>query len=515
MVYFCVGKFPKQIGMVARRRRFNTRRHMSASGILTTIWVASVIVNGKNSDQRGAYPPYKFHVEFRSDNILEKNNSDAFILSTQGTTEVPYLNAGLGSAPGNHTNATLEVKERFLANLAVSLFKTAVSFVAELWVKEPQGEHTCYRNVCFTPANGLGLSVGGPKMPQEENTTFIFYDNNHLSGQEVNETTWETFLDNYTGNISKPLVAVVHGLNGSRESPWARKLIDALLEKVNCNVLQVDWQERARFPNYAKAASSAPLVGVLLSFMLQKMIQTSNCSLHPDNVHIVGFSLGAHAAGVCGRHFFNTTEFTLGRITGLDPAGPLFVESNVSLSKTDAQFVDVIHTNAGDFAAGKFGLNKAIGHVDFYPNGGSDQPNCSLSKDPGCSHKRAQDLFIYSVLHTCSLKSYYCKNGWRSFLSGECLNITNASYIGEMGYHSIDAPGRGKQYLNTTGAPPYCYNNTEQWNSLLKKLATEKRPEEGDDQTVAVTNQLQQTQNMDSKSEESDVDSLNGHNMLA
>ncbi|KAH9384713.1 hypothetical protein HPB48_026724 [Haemaphysalis longicornis] len=84
-----------------------------------------------------------------------------------------------------------------------------------------------------------------------------------------------------------------------------------------------------------------------------------------------------------------------------------------------------------------------------------------------------------------------------------------------MGYHSIDAPGRGKQYLNTTGAPPYCYNNTEQWNSLLKKLDTEKRPEGGDDQIVAVTNQLQQTKHMDSQSEESDVNSLNGHNMLA
>lgn len=44
------------------------------------------------------------------------------------------------------------------------------------------------------------------------------------------------------------------------------------------------------------------------------------------------------------------------------------------LDMTDAIYVDVMHTNAG-----QNGLNKSIGHMDFYPNGGSNQPNCSDS----------------------------------------------------------------------------------------------------------------------------------------
>ena len=57
----------------------------------------------------------------------------------------------------------------------------------------------------------------------------------------------------------------------------------------------------------------------------------------------------------------------MGRITGLDPSGPLFhsVGRADRLDPSDAQFVDVIHT------AGKWvGNDDLLGHVDFFPNGG-------------------------------------------------------------------------------------------------------------------------------------------------
>lgn len=358
------------------------------------------------------------------------------------------------------TNSTLEIRERFLSSLVIGvgtfLTKVALGFVEKEYVNEKQGNHTCHRNVCFYPEYGLGLEVGGPVTPEVENTTFIFFDERNSSGTEVNETTWENFYSNFTGNISKPLIAIAHGFSGSGHSQWVVNLRNSLLENVDCNVLVVDWQHRAEYPYYAKAASSAPLVGVILSFMLKKIIQTSNCSLLPDNVHIIGFSLGAHAAGVCGRHYYENTGYIIGRITGLDPAGPLFEHSNVSLSSADAKFVDVTHTNAGNFTDGRFGLNKSIGHVDFYPNGGNDQPNCVFATDPGCSHQRAHALFTESLNRSCTFKSYYCSGGWNAFLTGNCSEETNSSYIGDMGYYSFNASGRGNQYLNTSGTPPFC-----------------------------------------------------------
>ena len=43
------------------------------------------------------------------------------------------------------------------------------------------------------------------------------------------------------------------------------------------------------------------------------------------------------------------------------------------LDSGDAKFVDVVHSNAG-----KLGYYGNLGHVDFYPNGGTFQPNCSF-----------------------------------------------------------------------------------------------------------------------------------------
>ena len=63
---------------------------------------------------------------------------------------------------------------------------------------------------------------------------------------------------------------------------------------------------------------------------------------------------------------------------GLDPAGPWFPlnETDTRLDITDADFVDIIHTDSGDLTGNELGMQEAIGHIDFYPNGGSVQPGC-------------------------------------------------------------------------------------------------------------------------------------------
>lgn len=65
----------------------------------------------------------------------------------------------------------------------------------------------------------------------------------------------------------------------------------------------------------------------------------------------------------------------MGRITGLDPARPSFEGNPIHqrLSDDDASFVDVIHTNGGSL-----GYGPSIGHVDYYPNGGSRQNGCGI-----------------------------------------------------------------------------------------------------------------------------------------
>lgn len=68
-----------------------------------------------------------------------------------------------------------------------------------------------------------------------------------------------------------------------------------------------------------------------------------------NKIHLMGHSLGAHIAGAAGRQFQEETGKSLPRITGFDPAKPCFNEgeSLQVLGRGDAEFVDIIHSDAG------------------------------------------------------------------------------------------------------------------------------------------------------------------------
>lgn len=87
------------------------------------------------------------------------------------------------------------------------------------------------------------------------------------------------------------------------------------------------------------------------------------------------YSVGAHIAGLVA-NFLTPEEGKIGRITGLDPTIFFYAGSNNTrdLDKSDAHFVDIIHTGAGIL-----GQWSASGHADFYVNGGTSQPGCSSS----------------------------------------------------------------------------------------------------------------------------------------
>lgn len=82
--------------------------------------------------------------------------------------------------------------------------------------------------------------------------------------------------------------------------------------------------------------------------------------------------------GVFGResHFFCLPH------KGLDPAGPTFeyADAVTRLSPDDADFVDVLHTYTRGSPDRSIGIQKPVGHIDIYPNGGGFQPGCNLGE---------------------------------------------------------------------------------------------------------------------------------------
>ena len=47
------------------------------------------------------------------------------------------------------------------------------------------------------------------------------------------------------------------------------------------------------------------------------------------------------------------------------------------IQSIDAIFVDIIHTNSGELSEEAVSFPDALGHIDFYPNGGSHQKGCT------------------------------------------------------------------------------------------------------------------------------------------
>lgn len=92
--------------------------------------------------------------------------------------------------------------------------------------------------------------------------------------------------------------------------------------------------------------------------------------------------------GATGRRVQNITGSKIARITGMDPARPLFEDIELTgtgrLTKDDAELVVIIHSDAG-----LLGYLHEAGHIDFFPNGGTaSQPGCVGEDITGASEYR-------------------------------------------------------------------------------------------------------------------------------
>lgn len=123
-------------------------------------------------------------------------------------------------------------------------------------------------------------------------------------------------------------------------------------------------------------------------------------------------------------------------------------DKNKRLDKTDASFVDVIHT------AGKsLGIFEAIGHADFYPNGGiAEQPGCDGITEmiaSLCSHRRAAYFYAESIKNFNAFPSISCAS-WDDYINNRC-NFTDIVNMG----HSVSHLSNGSYYLATQKESPF------------------------------------------------------------
>ena len=121
-------------------------------------------------------------------------------------------------------------------------------------------------------------------------------------------------------------------------------------------------------------------------------------------------------AHVCGLITNYTDGEMIGKVIGLDPAGPAFDvnDPTTRISSNSANYVECIHTDQS------LGIRAPICHADFFVNRGSIQPGClNIFENINCSHKRSILYYIEALRNQEAFYGKSCSD-FQLVLSGSC-----------------------------------------------------------------------------------------------
>uniref|UniRef100_A0A2K5LJR0 Triacylglycerol lipase n=1 Tax=Cercocebus atys TaxID=9531 RepID=A0A2K5LJR0_CERAT len=287
------------------------------------------------------------------------------------------------------------------------------------------GKEVCYERLgCFSDDSPWSGIVERPLhilpwAPKDVNTRFLLYTNENPNNfQEL--VADSSTISNSNFKTNRKTRFIIHGFIDKGEENWLANICKNLFQVESVNCICVDWKGGSR-TGYTQASQNIRIVGAEVAYFVE--VLKSAFGYSPSNVHIIGHSLGAHAAGEAGRR----TNGTVGRITGLDPAEPCFqgTPELVRLDPSDAQFVDVIHTDGAPIVPNLgFGMSQVVGHLDFFPNGGVEMPGCQKNilsqivdidgiwqgtRDfAACNHLRSYKYYADSIVNPDGFAGFPC-----------------------------------------------------------------------------------------------------------
>jgi len=243
---------------------------------------------------------------------------------------------------------------------------------------------------------------------------------------------------NYNPNADVKFYCPGWGNNGS--IGYSAK--DEYLLREDVNVFAIDWRS-VQNPNLTDANNIIFETGLHTAAFIDSLIDYGT----PRSAfHLIGHSAGCHLAGATSSA---VSSGKLPRITGLDPARSDYKltmnEDYSGLSKNDADFVEVVHTNGGTNHS-TIAIFDPIGHVDFYANGGQHQPGC---QNGHCDHLRTPPLFAESINSQLGFWALRCDT-FEDFQEGLCDNNERVA-MGD----PTPSSARGVFHFTTNGESPF------------------------------------------------------------
>jgi pancreatic triacylglycerol lipase len=314
------------------------------------------------------------------------------------------------------------VKMRAL--ILISLLAAATAYPLDHFYWQDENGHFHRESLKGTPKD---IKAGA------SDVTLYLYSKTNPGGEIIHLGRAEGLPRAY--NPNKQSIFIIHGWNNNHQSDVNRLIKDAVMASQDVNIFVVDWSGPAN-EDYLTAQNAVQPIGYAVGDYVKSLGQSAS------KFQFVGHSLGAHVSGCAGARIGGNANY----IIGMDPAWPGFTMENtgVRLDPSDASFVQIIHTNGG-----LLGFPNSIGHADFYPNGGSEQPGCGSDPVGTCAHGRAYE-FVAESFRSGGFTSRQC-GSYDLFQTGAC----NANPSSPMGGFNPQKTARGDYYLNTNASPPY------------------------------------------------------------
>ncbi|XP_037034319.1 lipase member H-like [Bradysia coprophila] len=246
-------------------------------------------------------------------------------------------------------------------------------------------------------------------------------------------------------NVNHPTRFHIHGWNGGGQNTVA-SIRNAFLNRGdNFNVFTVDWGVGATTPNSILACNRVNDAGHVVAQFID-FLNANGLSF--NSIGLIGHSLGAQVAGAAGKR---TTRGMVASIVGLDAAGPLFSLDDPAnrLHHTDAQYVEHHVTDGG-----RLGFQHPIGHANFYPNWGTQQPGCGPDLTGQCGHSLATTFMVKSINPSIIFGATRCRD-LDDIRSRQCIVSGTSRRLG--GEPVQDGPGiiGSVYFLATNSTSPF------------------------------------------------------------
>ncbi|OQV16972.1 putative Pancreatic lipase-related protein 2 [Hypsibius exemplaris] len=403
------------------------------------------------------------HPNNSSSSIIDDNFADGLVLDHPMNVTAPVetdANLDLMLPQMVAAMATYEADQLKKSKGTRALFRSPIS----------GGRQNDSNNVHYNELGWFSIqgTVGNfprlPESPDYVKTTFHLFTMANQTKPEILDYRSPATVLSSKFRPGKLTVIVIHGFGESARAGWIKDFQEAILKKYSsANFIAVDWEKAAKQPLYHVAASNTQLTAAQIARLLF-VINNVTGTLMKD-VHLIGFSLGGQVAGLTSGKLIEFGLPRVGRITGLDPAGPMFegAQPEGRLDKNDADFVQAIHGNGLPLTRG-FGINRRVAHRDYYPNGGELQPGCpegilgaikerDLSNGVSCNHFRATAYVLEALNHPCRFFAYPC-DSFEKYSSGECLT----GKAEELDIFGEAAPVNQSLFLVTNAETAYCTN---------------------------------------------------------